>query len=503
MSRHDADDRPSTDPPCDADTQDRRLTESVPIIAAGAMVILSTVLLSPGLPRLVSHLESEGVPWVSADTFAKALVTAPAGVVAIFAVAGGWILDRIGRRPVLLAGLAVFGTCGVAGAFLSSPWALMASRIGVGFGLSGILLASTTLIGDYFDGSDRRRVLGWQIAVLSACSVVCLFMAAWLSQHSWRYPFGIYALSLCIVPWAWKQVDEPEEEEKLDDGDEDPEDRSASIAWSRISLIYVGSFLALAIFHLATTQMPGYLEELGYGSPYASAGLIAMMSLLAVPSSIGFDRVRNHLSDRSLLLIVFVFGGVGFAVAGFGTSLTFLLSGLAIFSLPYGFRTPALKSWLLDEAPGRHRRAVPEDHVVEQRSAVGHVDAERALHGPRGQADLPADDPRARPDLARHERRLHGVRVVEIHVRVREAQESRLHARAFGLEQRVGGRADLLRAQHGSSATPLTSAPIPSARTSISSPGTSQRGGSSRAPAPVGVPVTITSPGTSVVKVEM
>ena len=319
------------------------------------MVILSTVLLSPGLPRLVSHLESEGVPWVSADTFAKALVTAPAGVVAIFAVAGGWILDRIGRRPVLLAGLAVFGTCGVAGAFLSSPWALMASRIGVGFGLSGILLASTTLIGDYFDGSDRRRVLGWQIAVLSACSVVCLFMAAWLSQHSWRYPFGIYALSLCIVPWAWKQVDEPEEEEKLDDGDEDPEDRSASIAWSRISLIYVGSFLALAIFHLATTQMPGYLEELGYGSPYASAGLIAMMSLLAVPSSIGFDRVRNHLSDRSLLLIVFVFGGVGFAVAGFGTSLTFLLSGLAIFSLPYGFRTPALKSWLLDEAPGRYR----------------------------------------------------------------------------------------------------------------------------------------------------
>ena len=44
---------------------------------------------------------------------------------------------------------------------------------------------------------------------------------------------------------------------------------------------------------------------------------------------------------------------------------------------------------------------------------------------------------------------------------------------------------------------------MPSASTSITSPGFSQIGGSKRAPAPVGVPVTMTSPGTSVVKVEM
>ena len=264
MSVQNTDDRDSSERFSDANPPDRSLAECVPIIAAGAMVILSTVLLSPGLPRLVSHLESEGVGWVSADTFAKALVTVPAGVVAIFAVAGGWILDRIGRRPVLLFGLGIFGLCGVGGAFFSSPWWLMVSRIGVGFGLAGILLSSTTLIGDYFDGSDRRRVLGWQIAVLSTCSVICLFVAAWLSQYSWRYPFGIYALSLCILPWAWKQVDEPEKKEKLDGDGEDPNEGSASIPWGRISLIYGESFLALAILHLATTQMPGYLEQLGY-----------------------------------------------------------------------------------------------------------------------------------------------------------------------------------------------------------------------------------------------
>src|SRR5262249_39032848 len=57
---------------------------------------------------------------------------------------------------------------------------------------------------------------------------------------------------------------------------------------------------------------------------------------------------------------------------------------------------------------------------------------------------------------------------------------------------------------HGvSSTTPLRKMPTPSASTSMTSPGFRYRGGSNRAPAPVGVPVTMTSPGTSVVKVEM
>ena len=52
-------------------------------------------------------------------------------------------------------------------------------------------------------------------------------------------------------------------------------------------------------------------------------------------------------------------------------------------------------------------------------------------------------------------------------------------------------------------ATELRNTPKPSASTSTMSPGFSQTGGLSRAPAPVGVPVRIMSPGTSVVKVEM
>src|SRR5215213_5299656 len=56
---------------------------------------------------------------------------------------------------------------------------------------------------------------------------------------------------------------------------------------------------------------------------------------------------------------------------------------------------------------------------------------------------------------------------------------------------------------YASSTTRLLSVPISGTATSTTSPAFSQRGGSNRAPAPTGVPVTTMSPGLSVVKIVM
>ena len=122
-----------------------------------------------------------------------------------------------------------------------------------------------------------------------------------------------------------------------------------------MAIIDAGAFFALAIFHLATTQIPGYLKQLGYASPYMTAGVIALMSLIAIPSSLLFGKIGGALIDPTILLLVFAFGAVGFAVAGAGGSLAMLLVGLAIFSLPYGLRTPAFNDWSLDTAPECYR----------------------------------------------------------------------------------------------------------------------------------------------------
>ena len=351
-------------------------TPTLILLGCGALMILATFLLSPGLADLIEHLrlqiESEasnvgGVwEWIGAENLGKVLVTAPSLMVVLLALPGGVLVDRLGRRPFLLVGLTVFGLSGVATGLVSSIEMLIACRIGSGIGLAAILLSTKTLLGDFFDGSERRKVLGWQLTAVSGLAIVALFAAAFLVvRFSWRAPMAIYGLSLVMLPLAWSWVDEPSDAAKAGDEQQDGNDGSeseqendsdsSSIPWAEIGLLYTGIFFALAFHQLGTTQIPGYLGKLGYSSPYATAGILAMMMGFGIPSSLLFRRVNEHWGGRKILLSVFALGAIGFAVAGAKESILLLVIGLVIFSLPYGWRTPAFSEWLLDIVPGRYR----------------------------------------------------------------------------------------------------------------------------------------------------
>ena len=357
-------------------------TPTLILLGCGALMILATFLLSPGLADLIEHLKSQieseasiagsAWEWIGAENLGKVLVTAPSLMVVLLALPGGVFVDRLGRRPFLLVGLTVFGLSGVATGLVSSIEMLIACRIGSGIGLAAILLSTQTLLGDFFDGRQRRRVLGWQLTAVSILAIVALFAAAFLvGQFSWRAPMAIYGLSLVMLPLAWNWVPEPSDAAKAgdepQDGNHDSESEqenereqendsdSSSIPWAEIGLLYTGIFFALAFHQLGTTQIPGYLDKLGYSSPYATAGILAMMMGFGIPSSLLFRRVNEYWGGRKILLSVFALGAIGFAVAGAKESILWLVIGLVIFSLPYGWRTPAFSEWLLEIAPGRYR----------------------------------------------------------------------------------------------------------------------------------------------------
>ena len=91
-------------------------------------------------------------------------------------------------------------------------------------------------------------------------------------------------------------------------------------------------------------------------------------------------------------------------------------------------------------------------------------------------------------------------RLARTHQLHRQRALERAHAHRA---RRHSTRAAIVRLTHDSATTSLRRIPISGTSTSTASPGTSQRGGSKRAPAPVGVPVTIRSPGFSAVKMVM
>jgi MFS family permease len=110
----------------------------------------------------------------------------------------GRLSDRYGRRPAVLAGLAVSAIGYIVFAVAGNIWLLFLSRVvqGVGGGTVGVLQA---YVADASNPDDRAKGLGWLSAATSAGAVVgpafgSLFVSVW--GHAGP---GIGATAFCLI----------------------------------------------------------------------------------------------------------------------------------------------------------------------------------------------------------------------------------------------------------------------------------------------------------------
>ena len=134
----------------------------VALLLAAFLVNLDTTLVNVALPALVRelHATTTQLQWV-VDSFNL--------VFAALLLTFGSLSDRFGRKGMLLAGLAVFGTASLAGGFTTSPAQLIAARSVMGLGAAMTFPATLSLISNVFTrakgtgsrhrpvGRDRRR----------------------------------------------------------------------------------------------------------------------------------------------------------------------------------------------------------------------------------------------------------------------------------------------------------------------------------------------------------
>jgi MFS family permease len=120
----------------------------------------------------------------------------------------GRLSDRLGRRPVLLIGLASAGVAFIVFGLAQSVWVLLLSRTvqGLGGGTTGVVQA---YIGDSTDMRQRARALGWISAATSAGVMVGPALGS-LAAHFGRAAPGFVAAALCFlnVLFAWRFLPE-------------------------------------------------------------------------------------------------------------------------------------------------------------------------------------------------------------------------------------------------------------------------------------------------------
>ena len=117
------------------------------------------------------------------EELVRLVLTLPALFIVLGSPVAGWIVDRYGRKKLLVACIAVYGFAGIAPFFTTDLNAILVERALVGLMVAGIITSVTTLITDYHVGSARARVLGIQAGAMGLMSAIALSLAGMLALY--------------------------------------------------------------------------------------------------------------------------------------------------------------------------------------------------------------------------------------------------------------------------------------------------------------------------------
>ena len=153
-------------------------------MASMFMIAIEATIVSTAMPQIAGQLgDLHLYSWV----FSSFLLTQTATTVVF-----GKLADLFGRKPVLLAGIAIFllGSvlCGIAWSMPS----LIAFRLVQGIGAGAIQPVGLTVVGDLYSVRERGRIQGYLASVWGISSVLGPLAGGLIIQHlSWAWIFWI------------------------------------------------------------------------------------------------------------------------------------------------------------------------------------------------------------------------------------------------------------------------------------------------------------------------
>ena len=318
------------------------------LLVTATLTVMASAIIAPSLPGL--DAEFADVP--HADLLVRLMLTLPALFIAAAAPLLGALVDRVGRRTVLLASLALYGVAGGSGLVLGNLYAILAGRALLGVAVGGVFVASTALIADWFDGERRARMLGLQAAFMGIGGAVFLTVGGLLASVSPRGPFVVYALALVVLPFAARVITEPV---RGTSAASTGSGRRARMPWALVALVLGVALLGMVAFYTVPTQLPFYLADLTGAGPTTSGLAIALLNVVGVVVSLNFGRVRARLPFTVVAVVMFVAIGAGLALVGTASSLAAVLVGLAVAGLGTGLLLPTLNAWISHGTPAALR----------------------------------------------------------------------------------------------------------------------------------------------------
>jgi MFS family permease len=331
-------------------------TTKLTLLLASSLTVMSGATVSPSLPAMKQHFESAIADLDLRTTLVKLVITLPALFIVIGSPIAGLIVDRFGRKPLLLLTAILYGFAGGSGLFLESLSAILGGRAVLGLAVAGVMVSATTLIADYYSGSARAAFMGLQSGFMGLGGVLFLTLGGALAQQNWHYPFGIYLFAWLIAPLIVLFVLEPERgTSSHPHTDAGTEMANQSMPVGVMVIVYGLTTLSQIAFYLVPVQLPFFLEQLVQALPSQSGMAIALCTLFSAFASFAYGKLKQRLEFVTFLPLIFGLMGIGYLLIGQSSNWAQVLTGLAISGMGLGILMPNMSVWLSAAVPDSAR----------------------------------------------------------------------------------------------------------------------------------------------------
>jgi MFS family permease len=330
-------------------TRQGSTAQGIALMAIMSMPTLALAALVPGLPQLFQQFSS--VPHF--QLLVPMIITVPSLCVALLSGIMGAIADRWGRRKLLLAALLAFSVLGLAPMMFDSLLLIVASRVVVGLAEAAILTVGNALMGDYFEGRERQKWLGYQNMFAPLIGSAILLSGGFLAGLHWRYPFLLYLSGFAVFALALAVCWEPRHA-----GTAANQEQQAAAAtafpWRSTFLVCGVTVLFSLVFFVQAVQHGRIFNDMGVTSPERISVLATVASLGTVLGGYLFKRFAN-VPVNLWMAIVLVFYGVSYIGVAWAPNLVAGLPLDALGQVGGGLMLPVLVTWALHHYGFEHR----------------------------------------------------------------------------------------------------------------------------------------------------
>lgn len=277
----------------------------------------------------------------ASETMIKLILTAPSIMIIPFSFLSSYLTTKITKRTVIMIGLLIYLIGGLMPQFLDTIEMLLVFRLMLGAGVGLIMPLSMSLINDYFTGTERTKMMGYNSAFSNFGGILTMLLAGWLATFGWRIPFNVYFLGLIIFILIFFFLPKGEVQKPL------KHEPKIKIPFAAYGYALAMGAVMLAYYSIST-NMALYLEQNSLGGASLAGTVVAFTTVGGMITSLILVHLESILK-KFVIPAMLLSMGLAFLFLSFTNSVVLVMLSVCMVGFGQGSLFPIFTLKALDK----------------------------------------------------------------------------------------------------------------------------------------------------------